>query len=1248
MAVAAPFIVQALVATAVSYGISTIANALQGPENLGEVVGPRLGNLQVQNSSYGDFIKQVYGKNRIAGNIIWSQDIKEVETRTEQTSGGKGGGRGTTQTGVFYSYFITLAVAICEGPVDALLRVWADGVPVDLSLGTYRFYTGSEEQLPDTYIEGVEGVGSTPAYRGLCYIVVEDFPLATYGNRVPNFNFEVYRKVALDGTVEDKVTDIVLIPGSGEFVYDTVEQTKLNGYLISGQFAEDGSVVSMNSHNYEGRPNVLVALDDMKRTLPNVQNVAVVVNWFASTIEANTCTIVPKVEFSDSGAKVTPNDWAVAGLTRATASVVNSFPDLSLTYGGTPSDLSVVRLVKYLNQTLGLNVMLYPIPLVDITDPLDPKPWRGRITTAASASANTRIQNFFQGTDKYNNFVLHYTNLVTADGRLMDYCDSIVVGSELVGLTKVHWPAASGTFPAVNELISLAGSVKTALASGGNSDVKVIYAADWSEYHSTEGGWFNLDPLWASSNIDIIGIDNYMPLTPILPQSEITKEKITEYFEKGEGWEYFYTDSENKTGQTNFTPSDGTSNYAWKNIKRWWQAATHVNPDATNNWPGSEHKPIWFTEFGFPSVSSAANQPNVFFDPTSSESSFPVGSSGRIDYIAQRDAIEAFIDYWDGQKVAEPNLVQRKYLWTWDARPYPYWPSLKNVWADYPLYKYGHWIQGKFGTATLAALVAELCERVGLVPADYNVGGLSDLVYGFSITEKNSVRSSLESLKSAYQFDMVESAGVLTFVPRGNLSIATVQENDLVLEKNNSSFVINRAQKQELPTTVDVKYIDLTKDYQTGTQTAKRQTVEERETVTVSLPIVTTEQHAQEVADISLYSSWLSSTAYKFKLPAKYCRIEPTDVITVSLNGVSHQMRIVETNIYRHGLQEVSAVADDVSSYDFYTEPGVDQPTLTERKIISETGVVLLDIPALPGDSVDQVSLRIAAYTFNGNSWSGAVLNRSDDGGESVGNTFFPLKEIESASVSGVVPVALTSGPENVFDYGSQIEVVLNNGSLSSVNELSIMNGSNAAILGSEVIQFKTATFVSEKRYILKDLLRGRLGTEQHISTHTANERFVLLDTTVQKISLPLNLFGLLRHYKSVTIGTVLDDATEQEFTYNGNCLKPYSVVHLEGVYSSVDIILSWVRRTRVNGDWKDGIDVPLSEESEKYEIEIMSGSTVLRTINATSTTVTYTQAQQTADFGGGSLPLTTLKVRVYQISSVVGRGFVNEKTLVL
>ena len=91
---------------------------------------------------------------------------------------------------------------------------------------------------------------------------------------------------------------------------------------------------------------------------------------------------------------------------------------------------------------------------------------------------------------------------------------------------------------------------------------------------------------------------------------------------------------------------------------------------------------------------------------------------------------------------------------------------------------------------------------------------------------------------------------------------------------------------------------------------------------------------------------------------------------------------------------------------------------------------------------------------------------------------------------------------------------------------------------------------------------------------------------------------------------------------------------------------MSWFRRTRFDGDPWDLASVPLNEEVEEYELEILNGSTVVREVTGlTSPAYTYTDAMQVADFG--SAQTTSIKIRVYQMSSAVGRGHPAEETLI-
>ncbi len=1201
--------------------------------------GPRLGDLRAQTSTYGNMIPKLYGTMRLAGNVIWATDIKEVRTETtsSQTSsgGGKGGGGSvtTSQTNVSYEYFCTLAIAICEGPIDAVIRVWADSKVLtedvlSTAQGKYNVHLGDETQMVDDIIAKYLDGETIPAYRGLAYVVIEDFPLAEYGNRIPNFTFEVRRTVKFTPSIEDKVKDIILIPGAGEFVYGTQITTKQDGVFINDVFTPSGDKDATNMHNYNTQPDCLLAIDQMMDVLPNLEWVAVVVTWFATSTDAGTCEIVPKVEFQGS-TQVLPQDWSVAGIDRNAAQTILFFDEDTPTYGGTPSDHTVVQICQELRNR-GLNVMLYPMPFVDQITPI-PKPWRGRITPANATDAS----QWFTKANGYNDFILHYANL------LQNHVDAFVIGSELIGMTG--YSDIPGNYPAVNQLVNLAASVKSIMGSS----TLVTYAADWSEYHSTDG-WFNLDPLWASSNIDVVGIDSYFPLTEDLPQSQITEDLIKEYWGKGEGWDYFW--NEDRTVQTSY---GGDATYAWKNLEHWWQN-THINPDSNPTAWVPESKPVWFTEFGFPSVDGCANQPNVFYDPTSSESFFPRGSKGRVDFQAQREALNATLDYLEArtQEPDKSDLVARRFIWTWDARPFSFWPDLEGVWQDSILWATGHWVQGKLGNSTLGSIVAELLQATGLSASNYDVSRLSDTVEGFILDRPITVRSALEYLTSAFFFDMVESDGILKCVPRGNASVMDIPEEDVIPSKNKDAqdiLGISYAQELELPQQVNVTYLDRPFNYDPVTQISQRQTVNAVDQVNIHLPIVMGATQAKQIADITLYGTWKQRIGFTLTLPPKYVRIEPTDVITVTVANVPHEMRVVKTDMEANGVMKLSAVAEDISSYDFYTQTSQTSAQLTPPVLVPDTLVEFIDAPPLPSDTVQHQALLRMGVAANGANWNGAALYRSDDGGEEGGNSFNLLAGLDGAATFGTIITNLPNGPFETWDLFSEVEVILTSGSLASMNELAVLNGANAALVGNplmgyELIQFQNAQLIGESTYKLSKLLRGRQGTEWAMDQHQAGDRFILMSPALYTTAIANNLIGRELHYKAVSVGNSLSNTDEQAFTHQGNNLKPFAPVHVKGVRDGAgNLTLSWIRRSRIDNQWRDGVDIPLGEENERYEIEILDGGDVVRTIEVTSTTASYSAADQILDFGS---PQSSIDVKIYQLSALIGRGYTAEASI--
>lgn len=151
--------------------------------------GPRLKELTVTTSSYGQPLPRNFGRMRVAGSIIWSTERQETQSK-------EGGGKGRPSTTTF-SYSASFAVALSSTPLDRIGRIWADGnllrgAAGDLKVGgILRFYSGTGDAPVDPLIAADRGA-LAPAFRDISYVVFEDLQLADFGNRIPALTFEVF------------------------------------------------------------------------------------------------------------------------------------------------------------------------------------------------------------------------------------------------------------------------------------------------------------------------------------------------------------------------------------------------------------------------------------------------------------------------------------------------------------------------------------------------------------------------------------------------------------------------------------------------------------------------------------------------------------------------------------------------------------------------------------------------------------------------------------------------------------------------------------------------------------------------------------------------------------------------------------------------------------------------------------------------------------------------------------------------
>jgi hypothetical protein len=163
----------------------------------------------------------------------------------------------------------------------------------------------------------------------------------------------------------------------------------------------------------------------------------------------------------------------------------------------------------------------------------------------------------------------------------------------------------------------------------------------------------------------------------------------------------------------------------------------------------------------------------------------------------------------------------------------------------------------------------------------------------------------------------------------------------------------------------------------------------------------------------------------------------------------------------------------------------------------------------------------------------------------------------------------------------------------------------------------------------------------------------VVLDTALAALPIAEADLGLPWNWRVGPASRPVSDETyaATSFTPEGVGLRPFSVAHVEQPWRKArepgDLAIRWTRRSRaLAADSWGTLEAPLAEESEAYEVDILDGATVKRTLAATTTSVTYTAADQISDWGALLTPGDSLDIRISQLSALVGRGAPKSATL--
>lgn len=541
---------------------------------------------------------------------------------------------------------------------------------------------------------------------------------------------------------------------------------------------------------------------------------------------------------------------------------------------------------------------------------------------------------------------------------------------------------------------------------------------------------------------------------------------------------------------------------------------------------------------------------------------------------------------------------------------------------------------------TLAEVAENEVLRSGLITgADIDVSALEPVVKGYAV-QGGTIRSAIEPLQRAYRFDVVQSGYVARFIPRGGEPVATIPYLSLISDGSSSSDVLleEREMYTELPVRTTVKYIDAPREYSVSNQTFERLSAKAVGKQDLEVPIVLTATEALQLAEIMTLLPWLERSSFSFKLPPIYQGLEPGDVIVIPAPWATMELRLDKVDYGQDGTLQCEGMPNRSTLYTSQAIANEPPAPISTIPVSGPTLFVPMDIPVISENQQNSPSFigAVVGYTPG---WNGALLVQSQDDGQ----TWSDLQGFVGASTIGIASNTLPASASTVIDE-RVLSVRMIAGQLESITRDQMLVGRHYVAYGVdgrwEIVRFQSAELQADGTYNVSRFVRGERGTEWATGLHQANDYFILLDDP-DNISIGMSTESLMadRTYRAITNGSDLDSASDVDFTYRGVNLEPLSPVY-PAVRRDTDggVTLTVQRRSRLSSSWwANGMEAPVGETTLTLEADVMSGSTVKRTLISTTGVFTYSAAEQTADFGAVQASIT---FRVYQLSTVVGRGY--------
>ncbi len=417
----------------------------------------------------------------------------------------------------------------------------------------------------------------------------------------------------------------------------------------------------------------------------------------------------------------------------------------------------------------------------------------------------------------------------------------------------------------------------------------------------------------------------------------------------------------------------------------------------------------------------------------------------------------------------------------------------------------------------------------------------------------------------------------------------------------------SREANSRAPSSLSIRHYEAERDFQTGVQTSR--TMGNARTKTqIDLPAVLEASAARHLAELQILQQWRGLNVFTASLPVSATVIEAGN--RLSETSGAQALRIVEVEHQRGTTRVIAREWGEGASVNPAADPGRSLPATDLT--IGETRLLLADLPAFGTDDPGRAVL-VAAAAGTGAGWRRAALSLMD------GDRDVALGGTKGVATMGHLQAELPPHTAMLEDRMNQPVIRLLNAGMTLPTGSGDPKSFDAPLLwlGSEIIRYGNAEQIGAQDYRLSGLLRGCFGTQSN-GVHAAQSDVFLIepDSLLQLDSMPTPVDS---SFLVEAQGIADAIPVQRHITVTGNAIRPPRPVHgMAERFENGGILLQWKRRDRLPHIWADGADVPDSEGTTEYAVELYVGGARIATWRCTASSLLLTAAE-TASLSIGS-----------------------------